>query len=134
MIGIEKRSRMMSPTEKNIVAHHESGHALMGYLLKDCSPPIKVSIIPRGVDALGFSQQEPEEKKLYNKNELLSKISVLFGGRAAEKIIFESISLEIACSKLSFVDVVAPAVIISFKQFCLYSSKIVSRVSSSVFY
>lgn len=92
MIGIEKRSRMMSDEEKNIVAHHEAGHALMGYLLKDCSPPIKVSIIPRGIDALGFSQQEPEEKKLYNKNELLSKISVLFGGRAAEQIIFESIT------------------------------------------
>merc|ERR1711871_816939 len=77
MIGIEKRSRMMTDHEKNIVAHHEAGHALMGYLLKDCTPPIKVSIIPRGVDALGFSQQEPEEKKLYNKEELLSKISVL---------------------------------------------------------
>ena len=69
IIGIEKRSRMMTDQEKNIVAHHEAGHALMGYLLQDCSPPIKVSIIPRGVDALGFSQQEPEEKKLYNKDE-----------------------------------------------------------------
>ncbi len=92
MIGIEKRSRMMSDQEKNIVAHHEAGHALMGYLLKDCSPPIKVSIIPRGVDALGFSQQEPEEKKLYNKEELLSRIAVLFGGRAAEDIMFNQIT------------------------------------------
>jgi len=92
LIGIEKRSRMMTDTEKKIVAHHEAGHALMGYLLKDCSPPIKVSIIPRGVDALGFSQQEPEEKKLYNKDELLSKVSVLYGGRAAENIMFDSVT------------------------------------------
>jgi AFG3 family protein len=92
LIGIEKRSRMMTDQEKKIVAHHEAGHALMGYLLKDCSPPIKVSIIPRGVDALGFSQQEPEEKKLYNKDELLSKVSVLYGGRAAENIIFDSVT------------------------------------------
>ena len=92
LIGIEKRTRMMTEKEKKIVAHHEAGHALLGYLLKDCSPPIKVSIIPRGVDALGFSQQEPEEKKLYNKEELYSKISVLFAGRAAEEVIFNSIT------------------------------------------
>jgi ATP-dependent metalloprotease FtsH len=92
IIGIEKRSRMMTENERNIVAHHEAGHALLGYLLKDCSPPIKVSIIPRGVGALGFSQQEPEEKKLYNKEELLSKISVLFGGRAAEDVMFDKIT------------------------------------------
>jgi AFG3 family protein len=92
MIGIEKRSRMMSDKEKEIVAHHEAGHALMGYLLKDCSPPIKVSIIPRGVDALGFSQQEPEEKKLYNTDELFSKVSVLYGGRAAEDLIFSNVT------------------------------------------
>lgn len=92
LIGIEKRSRMMTEKERNIVAHHEAGHALLGYLLEDCSPPIKVSIIPRGVDALGFSQQEPEEKKLYNKEELLSKISVLMGGRAAEDIMFGKIT------------------------------------------
>lgn len=92
LIGIEKRSRMMSDKEKKIVAHHEAGHALMGYLLKDCSPPIKVSIIPRGIDALGFSQQEPEEKKLYNTDELLSKVSVLYGGRAAEDLIFSNIT------------------------------------------
>ena len=82
----------MTNHEKNIVAHHEAGHALMGYLLKDCTPPLKVSIIPRGVDALGFSQQEPEEKKLYNRDELLSKVSVLYAGRVAEEIIFDSIT------------------------------------------
>jgi len=92
IIGIEKRSRMMTEKERNIVAHHEAGHALLGYLLEDCSPPIKVSIIPRGVDALGFSQQEPEEKKLYNKEELLSKVSVLLGGRAAEEVMFGKIT------------------------------------------
>ena len=92
LIGIEKRSRMMSDKEKEIVAHHEAGHALMGYLLEDSSPPIKVSIIPRGVDALGFSQQEPEEKKLYNRTELMSRVSVLYGGRAAEDLIFNSIT------------------------------------------
>ena len=92
IIGREKRERTMSKEERERVAHHEAGHALMGYILEDCSHPVKVSIIPRGQFALGFSQQKNENKKLYNENNILSKIAVLLGGRVAEKIIYNNIS------------------------------------------
>ena len=92
IIGREKRERTMSKEERERVAHHEAGHALMGYILKDCSQPVKVSIIPRGQFALGFSQQKNENKKLYDENNILSKIAVLLGGRVAEKIIYNNIS------------------------------------------
>ena len=92
MIGREKRERTMSPEEKERVSHHEAGHALMGYILKDCSHPIKVSIVPRGEAALGFSQQKSENKKLYSEKTILSKIAVLLGGRSAEKLIYGDLS------------------------------------------
>ena len=82
----------MSKEERERVAHHEAGHALMGYMLEDCSHPVKVSIIPRGQFSLGFSQQKNENKKLYNEHNILSKIAVLLGGRVAEKIIYDNIS------------------------------------------
>ena len=71
------------------MAHHEAGHALMGYLLKSTNPPIKVSIVPRGRGALGYSQPEPVDKKLYHKKELLAQLMVLYGGRVAEEIFFK---------------------------------------------
>ena len=86
MIGREKKERMMSEKELFRVAHHEAGHAFMGYILSQCSHPIQVSIIPRGEAALGFSQQEAEDKKLYSKQNIIAHIAVLLGGRAAEKI------------------------------------------------
>jgi cell division protease FtsH len=92
LIGREKPERKMSDKERNIVAHHEAGHAFMGYILKGQSPPIKVSIIPRGESTLGFAQQEPNDNKLYDKTELLSKICVLMGGRVAESIFFDQIT------------------------------------------
>ena len=92
MIGREKRERMLSPLERERVAHHEAGHAIMGFLLKDCSPPMKVSIIPRGQYALGFSQPKPEDRKLYTESFVLSQILVLLGGRVAEKIIYDDYS------------------------------------------
>jgi ATP-dependent Zn protease len=64
----------------------------MGYILKDCSHPIKVSIVPRGEAALGFSQQKSENKKLYSEKTILSKIAVLLGGRSAEKLIYGDLS------------------------------------------
>ena len=78
----------MSEKERNIVAHHEIGHAIIGYLLKNTSPPIKISIIPRGENILGYAQQEPNDNKLYSKNELLDKICVLLGGRISEEVFF----------------------------------------------
>jgi cell division protease FtsH len=92
MIGREKRERMMTKKERERVSHHEAGHALMGYLLKNSSPPVKVSIIPRGEIALGFSQPKPEQKQLYTREEILSMICVLLGGRVAEKVIYNNIS------------------------------------------
>ena len=91
-VGMIKRERAMTEHEKNVVAHHEAGHAMVAYLLKQCSPPIKVSIIPRGEAALGYSQQEPSDKKLYTKEELFAKMCVLLGGRIAEDLSFGQIT------------------------------------------
>jgi len=92
MIGNVKKERLLSNDEKVRVAYHEAGHCLLGYMLNNTNPPIKVSIIPRGESALGYSQHEPSDKKLYLKCELYSRVVVLLGGRAAEEIEFESIS------------------------------------------
>ena len=92
MIGREKRERMMSDDERKRVAHHEAGHALMGYILKDSEPPVKVSIIPRGESALGFSQPKPVNKKLYTRSAILAQICVLLGGKVAEKVIYGDVS------------------------------------------
>ena len=94
MIGREKRERTLNDDEKKRVAYHEAGHAFMGYILKDSSPPIKVSIIPRGEAALGFSQPKPIDKKLYTQQYILSQISVLLGGRVSEKYFLIIIRLE----------------------------------------
>ena len=92
MIGREKRERMMTKEERTRVSYHEAGHCLMGYLLKHTEQPVKVSIIPRGEAALGYSQQKPTNKKLMTKEEILCRISVLLGGRSAEKIIYGNVS------------------------------------------
>ena len=76
MIGREKPERKMNSSELERVSRHEAGHALMSYLLKSCEPPVKVSILPRGEAALGFSQQKPDDKKLYTENYILSHICV----------------------------------------------------------
>ncbi|HSO71173.1 MAG TPA: ATP-dependent zinc metalloprotease FtsH, partial [Thermodesulfobacteriota bacterium] len=91
--GLEKKNRRMNEKEKEIVAYHESGHAIVAEVLPNADPVHKVSIIPRGIAALGYTQQLPtEDRYLMTKNELLDKISVLFGGRIAEEIIFQEIS------------------------------------------
>ena len=92
MIGREKRERSMTKEERERVSYHEAGHTLVGYILKDCNQPIKVSIVPRGQFALGYSQQVNDNKKLYEERYILSKIAVLLGGRVAEKIIYSNIS------------------------------------------
>merc|ERR1711871_861318 len=92
MIGREKRERMLSLEELERVAYHEAGHAFMGFILKNSSPPIKISIIPRGEAALGFSQPKPIDKKLYTKNYIIAQIAVLLGGRVAEKILYDDLS------------------------------------------
>jgi cell division protease FtsH len=85
--GPERRSRVISPKEKRVIALHESGHALVAKLLPDCDPVHKVSIIPRGHQALGYTMQLPEEDRfLISKKELLNQICVLLGGRVTEEL------------------------------------------------
>lgn len=91
--GLERKNRAMSPKEKEIVAHHESGHAVVAMLLPSTDPVSKVSIIPRGIAALGYTQQLPtEDRYLMTRDELLDRLQVLLGGRAAEEVIFGDIS------------------------------------------
>jgi len=91
--GLEKKNRMMNEKEKRIVAYHESGHALVAMSMPTADPVNKVSIIPRGIAALGYTQQLPtEDRYLMTKEELLDRLCVLLGGRVAEEIIFKDIS------------------------------------------
>ena len=92
MIGREKRERTLLLKELTRVAHHEAGHALIAYLLKKAVKPLKISIIPRGEFALGFSQDKPHDYKLRRQCDILNKVAVLYAGRAAEKIIYNDYS------------------------------------------
>jgi cell division protease FtsH len=91
--GLEKKSRIMSKKEREIVAYHESGHALVAAFLPNTDPVHKVSIIPRGIAALGYTQYLPgEDRYLMTKSELLDRLCVALGGRVAEEIIFGEVS------------------------------------------
>tara|TARA_Y100000991_G_scaffold215129_1_gene204609 strand:- start:2153 stop:3868 length:1716 start_codon:yes stop_codon:yes gene_type:complete len=88
ILGPEKKTFMLNEKEKKIVAYHEAGHTIISHLLKNANNPIRVSIIPRGIAALGFSQSENNENKLMTQNQILDRICVLLGGRVAEEIFF----------------------------------------------
>jgi cell division protease FtsH len=91
--GLEKKGRMMNEKEKRIVAFHESGHAFVAASVDHADPVNKVSIIPRGIAALGYTQQLPtEDRYLMTKDELLDRLAVLLGGRVAEEIVFTDVS------------------------------------------
>jgi cell division protease FtsH len=91
--GLEKKNRLLNPKEREIVAYHEMGHALVAKACPLCDPVHKVSIIPRGVGALGFTMQRPtEDRYLMTREELQQKMAVLLGGRAAEHLVFEHLS------------------------------------------
>jgi cell division protease FtsH len=91
--GLEKKNRLLNPREREIVAYHETGHALAALALPGSDPVYKISIIPRGIGALGYTLQRPtEDRFLMTKEELEHKIAVLLGGRAAEKLIFNHLS------------------------------------------
>jgi len=91
--GLEKKQRVMSKKEKEIVAHHETGHALMAEFLETADQVHKISIIPRGITALGYTLQLPtEDRYLMTKTELLDRLCVLLGGRVAEETVFGEIS------------------------------------------
>ncbi len=91
--GLEKKSRRINPKEKKIVAYHESGHALISEITKGAKKVNKVSIVPRGLAALGYTLNTPEENKfLAQKHELIAEVDVLLGGRGAEEVFFGEIS------------------------------------------
>jgi cell division protease FtsH len=91
--GLEKKNRVMNPKEKEIVAFHESGHAIVAESVEHADPVAKISIIPRGIAALGYTQQQPtEDRYLMTRSELLDRLAVLLGGRVAE---------ELACGEIS---------------------------------
>ena len=91
--GKEKKDRILGPEEKKIVAYHEVGHALVTALEKNAEPVQKITIVPRTMGSLGYVMQVPEEEKyLMSKDELLARIVTLYGGRAAEELVFSSIT------------------------------------------
>jgi cell division protease FtsH len=91
--GLEKKNKLINPHERQVVAYHESGHAIVGHLTPGADPVQKVSIIPRGIGALGYTLQTPlEDRFLMSRSELLGKIKGLLGGRAAEELVFGEVS------------------------------------------
>jgi len=91
--GLQKKNRMMNALEKETVAFHESGHAIVAESVEHADPVHKVSVIPRGIAALGYTQQQPtEDRYLMTRSELLDRLAVLLGGRVAEELVFNEIS------------------------------------------
>ena len=91
--GKEKKDRLLSPQEKKIVSYHEVGHALVTALSKNAEPVQKITIVPRTMGSLGYTMQVPEEEKyLMSKEELMTRVYTLLGGRAAEEIVFNSVT------------------------------------------
>lgn len=86
--GLEKKNKIISPEEKKIIAYHEAGHAVAGWFLEHANPLVKVTIIPRGLAALGYAQYLPKEQYLYSTEAMIDQMCVALGGRAAEEIIF----------------------------------------------
>ena len=104
--GLEKRNRLLNPREREIVAYHEMGHALVAMALPGVDPVHKVSIIPRGIGALGYTIQRPtEDRFLMTRQELANKMAVLLGGRAAEWIVFEHLSTGAADDLVKVTDI-----------------------------
>ncbi|MEP7257555.1 MAG: ATP-dependent zinc metalloprotease FtsH [Flavitalea sp.] len=90
--GLEKKNKIISPEEKKIIAYHEAGHAICGWYLEHAYPLLKVTIVPRGVAALGYAQYTPREQYLYDTDQLMDQICMTLGGRASEDIFFGKIS------------------------------------------
>ncbi|MFN8245627.1 MAG: ATP-dependent zinc metalloprotease FtsH [Ferruginibacter sp.] len=90
--GLEKKNKIISPEEKEIIAYHEAGHAICGWYLEHAYPLLKVTIVPRGTAALGYAQYTPKEQYLYNTDQLIDQICMTLGGRASEEIFFGKIS------------------------------------------
>ena len=89
--GLERRSKIISPEEKRVIAYHEAGHAIVSWMLRYASPLVKVTIVPRG-KSLGAAWYMPEERQIVNSDQMMDEISALLGGRAAEHVVFGKIS------------------------------------------
>ena len=90
--GLEKKNKLISPKEKEIIAYHEAGHAICGWFLEHASPLVKVTIVPRGVGTLGYAQYLPKEEYITRTEQLLDRMCMTLGGRAAESVTFDKIS------------------------------------------
>lgn len=90
--GLERKTKLISPEEKKIIAYHEAGHAICGWFLEHASPLVKVTIVPRGIGTLGYAQYLPKEEYITRTEQLLDRMCMTFGGRAAEKLVFGKIS------------------------------------------
>lgn len=90
--GTEKRSQALSPEERRVVAYHESGHALLGWLLEHTDALLKVTIVPRTNQALGFAQYVPKDQKLYTQQEIFERMCMALGGRVAESLVFNRVT------------------------------------------
>jgi cell division protease FtsH len=90
--GLEKKSKIILPEEKRIIAFHEAGHAICGWYLEHAYPLLKVTIVPRGTAALGYAQYTPKEQYLYNTDQLMDQVCMTLGGRASEELFFNKIS------------------------------------------
>ncbi|MFZ1800564.1 MAG: AAA family ATPase, partial [Chitinophagaceae bacterium] len=90
--GLEKKNKIISPEEKEIIAYHEAGHAICGWYFEHAYPLLKVTIVPRGTAALGYAQYTPKEQYLYDTDQLMDQMCMTLGGRASEQIFFGKIS------------------------------------------
>ncbi len=90
--GLEKKNKLISPREKEIIAYHEAGHAICGWFLENASPLVKVTIVPRGIGTLGYAQYLPKEEYITRTEALEDRMCMTLGGRAAERIVFDKIS------------------------------------------
>ena len=90
--GLEKKNKLIAPQEKEIIAYHEAGHAICGWFLEHASPLVKVTIVPRGIGTLGYAQYLPKEEYITRTEQLLDRICMTLGGRAAEEVVFGKIS------------------------------------------
>lgn len=112
--GLEKKNRLLNEKERRVVAYHEMGHALVSMSIPGSDPVQKVSIIPRGIGALGYTLQRPtEDRFLMSKKELENKLAVLMGGRAAEKLVFGEISTG-SCDDVSKATDIARSIVMRF--------------------
>jgi len=90
--GLEKKSKVLSPDEKKVVAYHEAGHAIVGWFTKYADPLLKVSIVPRGQSALGYAQYLPPDIYLYSTDKLMDQMTMALGGRVSEELHFDSVT------------------------------------------